>query len=384
MLAGTQVLDNALLDSLNYQLESREAKLKDGTADDGIFGNVGKPHRTVTQSQVSRHVCEKDARVLQYMKARTSRLSPREVREAKDVWFKKRQDDWVRTHTQSREPRVSLSKERHAALKEAFDLMDLDGNGSVDYQELWALMKSLGQSSEQVHAALAAGDLDGSGSLDFPEFCAMMIKSMEGDGRRAAREASSSFPFTLVVDSHRITHTIDALWARECSRFPEPKLLERERRYQAERRRQRGKIPDYHNGGVKGQSSKEQQPPRSSEDFGIYTPVGTPRGGVKRLTIPPWEAHSKGGQESMKGATSARAVVRASEGGDRRLLPCGPTPYTSTVASASLPASPRRLPPTSSPRAEPRDETRPCQQRPHGAWRDLHVSIQASRRVDNL
>ena len=346
-LAGTQVLDSALLDIINYRLESREAKLKQLNWDnDGKFGN--KQQQTPTRRQVEVGA-EKDARVLQYVNLRASRLSPREVRDAEDTWFKKRQSDWVRTHSTSQEPQISMTKERHAALKEAFEMMDLDGNGTIDYQELSALMKSLGQSSEQVHAALSAGDLDGSGTLDFPEFAAMMIKSMEGDGRRAAREAGNSFPFTLVVDSHRITHTIDSLFSKEISRFPDPKLLERERRYQVERRRRRGRTPDNRD-GAKERSAKEQQTPRSSEDYGIYTPAGTPRGGAKRLSIPPWVGHSAAaGQMNNSGAASARAAIRVGE--RTRLLPRGPTPFTGTVASVSLPASPRHLPPTSSPRA---------------------------------
>ena len=227
-------LDNALVHTVHYRLETHAAKLNDEAK-----LNNGPKHRTPAGRQSL--VRERDARVLQYMDLRASRLSPSEIREAEKVWLKKRQDDWVRTHTLSLEPRVSLTKEKEAALKEAFDMMDLNGDGTIGYQELSALMKTLGQSSEQVQEALAAGDLDGSASLDFPEFCSMMMRS--GDGRRAAREASDSFPFTLVVDSHRITHTIDSLFSKELGRFPDSELSDREQRYRVERRRRRG-IPE--------------------------------------------------------------------------------------------------------------------------------------------
>ena len=64
--------------------------------------------------------------------------------------------------------------------QEAFKQYDTDGGGSIDAQELRALMASLGQtpSDEELKKMIDAADADGNGTVDFAEFAALMAHKM--------------------------------------------------------------------------------------------------------------------------------------------------------------------------------------------------------------
>ncbi|KAI3830218.1 hypothetical protein L1987_04352 [Smallanthus sonchifolius] len=70
-------------------------------------------------------------------------------------------------------------------MKEAFDLFDTDGNGTIDAKELSNAMRALGfeiskhqismtDHIEQIDEMIAEVDRDGSGAIDFDEFVYMM------------------------------------------------------------------------------------------------------------------------------------------------------------------------------------------------------------------
>eukprot|EP00753_Platysulcus_tardus_P009369 PLAT2013.1.p1 GENE.PLAT2013.1~~PLAT2013.1.p1 ORF type:complete len:182 (-),score=80.23 PLAT2013.1:119-664(-) len=65
-------------------------------------------------------------------------------------------------------------------LKEAFALFDRAGRGSIDAENLGHVLRSLGQSptDEEVVEMIKQVDLDGNGSIDFNEFLAMMAAQM--------------------------------------------------------------------------------------------------------------------------------------------------------------------------------------------------------------
>ncbi|XP_052766857.1 calmodulin-beta-like, partial [Mya arenaria] len=101
-----------------------------------------------------------------------------------------------------------LTEEQTGEFREAFNLFDKDGDGTIDTKELGNAMKAMGQSptEEELRDMIAEVDADGSGSIDFNEFCAMMVKKMnEGtDPEEEMREAFKVFDTdgsgTITVD----------------------------------------------------------------------------------------------------------------------------------------------------------------------------------------
>jgi len=65
-------------------------------------------------------------------------------------------------------------------LREAFDLFDTDGSGTIDTKELQVALRALGFDSkkEKVRKMIADIDLDASGTIDFEEFVEMMTGKM--------------------------------------------------------------------------------------------------------------------------------------------------------------------------------------------------------------
>merc|ERR1712072_1034843 len=69
-----------------------------------------------------------------------------------------------------------LTQDQVEEIKEAFDLFDTDGSGSIDTNELKVAMKALGMDakSEEIRKLINDIDSDGDGTIDFDEFLAMM------------------------------------------------------------------------------------------------------------------------------------------------------------------------------------------------------------------
>ena len=80
--------------------------------------------------------------------------------------------------TRSKKPK--FSDEQIEEIREAFNLFDSDGSGSIDYKELKAAMRALGfeTKKEELQKIIAEIDADGSGEIEFPEFMQMMTGKM--------------------------------------------------------------------------------------------------------------------------------------------------------------------------------------------------------------
>jgi centrin-1 len=65
--------------------------------------------------------------------------------------------------------RPGLTEEEVLEIKEAFDLFDTDGGGSIDPKELKAAMTSLGFESKNatIYQMIADLDADGTGQIEF-------------------------------------------------------------------------------------------------------------------------------------------------------------------------------------------------------------------------
>jgi len=89
-------------------------------------------------------------------------------------------------HTKTYE-RPGLSKEEIEEIREAFNLFDTDGSGTIDPKELKAAMQSLGFEAKNATIYQMIGDIDkdGSGSIDFEEFLDMMTAKMSDKDSRA-------------------------------------------------------------------------------------------------------------------------------------------------------------------------------------------------------
>ena len=80
-----------------------------------------------------------------------------------------------------------LTEEQKQEIREAFDLFDTDGSGTIDAKELKVAMRALGfePKKEEVKKMIADIDKDGDGTIDFNEFLDMMTAKM---GERDSRE----------------------------------------------------------------------------------------------------------------------------------------------------------------------------------------------------
>ncbi|KAK2988579.1 hypothetical protein RJ640_001513, partial [Escallonia rubra] len=74
-----------------------------------------------------------------------------------------------------------LTEEQIAEFKEAFNLFDKDGDGSITTKELGTVMRSLGQNPTEVELQdmINEVDADQNGTIDFPEFLNLMSRKMK-------------------------------------------------------------------------------------------------------------------------------------------------------------------------------------------------------------
>ena len=76
--------------------------------------------------------------------------------------------------------RPGLTEDEVEEIKEAFDLFDTDGSGSIDPKELRAAMQSLGfeAKNQTIYQMITDLDKNKSGNIDFDEFLDMMTARM--------------------------------------------------------------------------------------------------------------------------------------------------------------------------------------------------------------
>ena len=92
--------------------------------------------------------------------------------------------------------RTELTEEQKQEIKEAFDLFDTDGSGTIDAKELKVAMRALGfePKKEEIRKMIQDVDKDGSGVIDFPEFLTMMARKMrDTDSEEEIKEAFRVF-----------------------------------------------------------------------------------------------------------------------------------------------------------------------------------------------
>lgn len=85
-----------------------------------------------------------------------------------------------------------LTQQKKQEIKEAFELFDTDGSGTIDAKELNVAMRALGfeMTEEQINQMIADVDKDGSGAIDFDEFVYMMTAKIgERDSKQELTKA---------------------------------------------------------------------------------------------------------------------------------------------------------------------------------------------------
>jgi calmodulin len=87
----------------------------------------------------------------------------------------------------------SLTPEQIAEFREAFALFDKNGDGTIEANELYEVMKSINLSAtkEEIDDMIREVDTDGDGNISFDEFVVMMQKG--GDEDAELREAFNVF-----------------------------------------------------------------------------------------------------------------------------------------------------------------------------------------------
>ncbi|XP_022244772.1 calmodulin-A-like isoform X2 [Limulus polyphemus] len=89
-----------------------------------------------------------------------------------------------------------LTEEQIAEFKEAFMTFDKDSDGVITAAELGIVMRSLGQqpTEKELRNMVLMVDLDGNGTIEFHEFLFMMSKKIKDSSREEAlREAFAVF-----------------------------------------------------------------------------------------------------------------------------------------------------------------------------------------------
>ncbi|XP_005807851.1 caltractin [Xiphophorus maculatus] len=89
-----------------------------------------------------------------------------------------------------------LTEEQKQEIKEAFDLFDTDGTGTIDIKELKVAMRALGFEPKKEEIKKMVSDIvkDGSGTIDFDDFLCMMTQKMnEKDSKEEIMKAFRLF-----------------------------------------------------------------------------------------------------------------------------------------------------------------------------------------------
>ncbi|KAJ3054111.1 hypothetical protein HK097_002631 [Rhizophlyctis rosea] len=89
-----------------------------------------------------------------------------------------------------------LTPEQKQEIREAFDLFDTDGSGTIDVKELKVAMRALGfePKKDEIKRMIAEIDRSGSGTIDFNEFLELMTAKMsERDSREEILKAFRLF-----------------------------------------------------------------------------------------------------------------------------------------------------------------------------------------------
>ena len=74
-----------------------------------------------------------------------------------------------------------LSETQMNGIKDAFELFDTDGDGSISVKELGKVIRSLGQNPTDLElmTIISKADIDRNGTIEFDEFVSMMSHKMK-------------------------------------------------------------------------------------------------------------------------------------------------------------------------------------------------------------
>uniref|UniRef100_A0A453LSD0 EF-hand domain-containing protein n=1 Tax=Aegilops tauschii subsp. strangulata TaxID=200361 RepID=A0A453LSD0_AEGTS len=78
----------------------------------------------------------------------------------------------------------ALTGEQMVAFQEAFSLFDKNGDGCISLEELAAVTRSLGldPTNQELNDMMREVDMDGNGTIDFQEFLSLIARKMQQDG----------------------------------------------------------------------------------------------------------------------------------------------------------------------------------------------------------
>ena len=84
----------------------------------------------------------------------------------------------------------NISQQKLLEYKDVFVLFDVDGNGTIDVQEMKEVMHAIGKdaTNEEVLHMMEFVDDDGSGEIDFDEFVNLMERSINNETAKVLKE----------------------------------------------------------------------------------------------------------------------------------------------------------------------------------------------------
>lgn len=97
---------------------------------------------------------------------------------------------------QKQGPKLELSEEQKTDIKEAFDLFDTQGTGTIDTKELKVAIRALGfePKKEEIKKMIQEVDPEGTGKLSFENFLSLMTQKMtEKDSKEEIMKAFRLF-----------------------------------------------------------------------------------------------------------------------------------------------------------------------------------------------
>ncbi|XP_072252428.1 uncharacterized protein cetn4 [Leuresthes tenuis] len=100
------------------------------------------------------------------------------------------------SHKKRTSSKLELTEEQKQEIKEAFDLFDTDGTGTIDVKELKVAMRALGfePKKEEIKKMVADIVKEGSGTIDFGDFLSIMtLKMNEKDSKEEILKAFRLF-----------------------------------------------------------------------------------------------------------------------------------------------------------------------------------------------
>ncbi|KAG8520314.1 Centrin-1 [Galemys pyrenaicus] len=77
-------------------------------------------------------------------------------------------------------PKPELTEDQKQEVREAFDLFDADGSGTIDVKELKVALRALGfePTKEEMKKMISEVDKEGTGKISFNDFLAVMTQKM--------------------------------------------------------------------------------------------------------------------------------------------------------------------------------------------------------------